>query len=258
MTKGVYRYDERLYALLRETSIAGDLPFDALYRLPEWCVYIETPDMMWEDRTLHGMWVHLEWSEHGADELRLLLDVAQDVDNPLDAEHGLVPIPVILGAGGLAAGLDRVIKSSKRQAALQGVLFQGTHFAAPALAGLVAPLLSLVLYLCAANADIVDSTNRSSTAPAGDDPLLRSNGATIWEVGTRIGAALGDAHQTAQEGGATTSLAHQVRPYLRRAHWHTYLVGAGRRERRLKWSPPIQVNIGQGKIDRISWREPKK
>jgi len=36
-----------------------------------------------------------------------------------------------------------------------------------------------------------------------------------------------------------------VRPraHIRRAHWHTYLVGAGRSERRLKWLPPIPVNV---------------
>ena len=36
---------------------------------------------------------------------------------------------------------------------------------------------------------------------------------------------------------------HRDTDNRRRAHWHTYLVGPGRRERRLKWLLPIPVNV---------------
>jgi hypothetical protein len=191
MTQGIYRYDPALFAPLRETSIDRDLPVDSLYRLPEWCVYIETPDMTWEGRPLHGAWTHLDWSEHSADELRLLLDTAEDTDNPLDAERGLVPIPVILGAGGLAAALDRVIESSKRQAALHGYRVRGSDLEGKVIAPLIEPLLSLVLHLCAADAEIGDSTKRPADpqrVTGGDRPLPVAR-VTIWDVGVRSGAA---------------------------------------------------------------------
>jgi hypothetical protein len=42
-TQGVYRFDQDLYEAVRATPIECDLPAEILYRLPEWCVYVETP-----------------------------------------------------------------------------------------------------------------------------------------------------------------------------------------------------------------------
>ena len=41
------------------------MAFGLLYRPPEWCVDIETPGRIWEGRTLHGFWAHLEWKDGG-------------------------------------------------------------------------------------------------------------------------------------------------------------------------------------------------
>lgn len=43
MTQSIYRFDPNVFAAVWETPIEGDLPVDMLYRLPEWCVYVETP-----------------------------------------------------------------------------------------------------------------------------------------------------------------------------------------------------------------------
>ena len=43
VTQGIYRFDGELYRSLVDTPITT-LPTDVLYQLPEWCVYIETPD----------------------------------------------------------------------------------------------------------------------------------------------------------------------------------------------------------------------
>ena len=42
-SQGIYRFDDSVYEALRDTVPSGDMPVDVLYRLPEWCVYIETP-----------------------------------------------------------------------------------------------------------------------------------------------------------------------------------------------------------------------
>jgi len=74
VTQGVYRFDPAVAEAVAATPLDGDLPTDLLYRLPEWCVYIETPGRTWEGRSLHGFWAHVEWEEgDGANELRLVL-----------------------------------------------------------------------------------------------------------------------------------------------------------------------------------------
>ena len=42
VTQGVYRFDPDLFRMLIEQPMEGAIPCDALYRLPEWGVYIET------------------------------------------------------------------------------------------------------------------------------------------------------------------------------------------------------------------------
>jgi hypothetical protein len=40
-TQGIYRFDDTLLDELWHTPIHGELPTDLLYRMPEWCMYIE-------------------------------------------------------------------------------------------------------------------------------------------------------------------------------------------------------------------------
>lgn len=46
MTQGIYRYDPSLYATLIDTPMGDNLPAGMLQHLPEWCVYIETPQLL--------------------------------------------------------------------------------------------------------------------------------------------------------------------------------------------------------------------
>ncbi|OJY94388.1 MAG: hypothetical protein BGP25_05200 [Lysobacterales bacterium 63-13] len=262
MTQGIYRYDPALYPALVDTPITADIPDDALFRLPEWCVYIETPDMTWEGRALYGAWVHMEYdvARGGTGELRLVLDAATDVTDPLDPVSGLCPVPIILGGGDLAAALQRVIESGAAEARRQGMVVpDGADTTATT--QVIAPLLSLILYLCS---DTPDLTRRGrEEVPANPEPvrtrrdgwrMFPADGPREWDVGVRIGAALRAAYQREQTGGAAAPTGRHTRPHVRRAHWHTILSGprkdlsgepipASDQRRDLRWMPPIPINV---------------
>lgn len=239
VTQGIYRFDPALYCALIETPIGGDLPADVLYRMPEWCVYIETPGLSWMDTTLHGFFAHLEWDVGTArTELRLLLD----------SEADLTPIPVHIGRWPLAEAVARALDVSRVHAAGLGIPVPDG--ATNTLTDTVAPLVSLLLYLCADDAEIGDGRAR----PAHPTPTRTKQGwrlfpadkPTAWEVGVRLGAALRRAYHAAETGQTDTlPETDRARPraHIRRAHWHIFLAGAGRTERRLKWLPPIPVNV---------------
>ena len=70
VTQGIYRFDPDLYLAIIETSVDGDLPHDVLYRMPEWCVYVETPGMLWLGVQLHGFFAHLESDAKSSRRLR--------------------------------------------------------------------------------------------------------------------------------------------------------------------------------------------
>lgn len=102
-TQGIYRFDPALYGAIRDTPVDGALPCDVLFRLPEWCVYVETPDMdAWMGRwRIHGFYAHLEEDTNdGRAELRLVLDI----------EDGPLALPLHLGDWPLLEAINRFLR----------------------------------------------------------------------------------------------------------------------------------------------------
>lgn len=264
MTQGIYRYDPALYAALVDTPIEGNLPDSVLARMPEWCVYIEMDGALtWGASPILGFWAHLECdvARGNARELRLLLDVAESPELALDAARGLCPVPIILGGGSLAVGIQRVLDSGMQQASLRGEAFAPPSESGVSIASALEPMLSLLLYLCS---DAPDLTRRGwPDMPGNPEPvrtrragwrLFPADGHREWDVGVRIGAALRAAYAREETGGEASAPGRHVRPHVRRAHWHTFLTGARKREdgtpvpadeqrRDLRWMPPIPVAI---------------
>lgn len=261
MGQVIIRFDPALYEPMISTRVAGDLPTELLYRLPCWCVYIETPGLVWDGAALYGFWAHLDWSEGAPAELRLVLDVAADPGQPLAPASCLVPVPIILGAGTIADALARVIASGQRQAAAHGLSLPTPGGGAVAVTLDLEPMLSLILYLCS---DQPDWPSRG--APGNPEPirtrrhgwrLFPADAPTTWDVGVRMGAALRRAYQAEQTGQAASADDSHAGPrgHVRRAHWHGFRSGPRLREdgseipadqRRLdvRWLPPIPVNLG--------------
>lgn len=258
MTQGIYRFDPELYAAVIETPVEGDLPCDVLYLLPEWCVYIETPGMRWAGQPLHGVWAHLEHdANNGRSELRFLTD----------SDLGLYAIVLHLGDW----PLDEAIRRAVDEAARQATYHQLTRALArirqsdPAaeLRPVLQPLMSLLLYLCAAGADL--TRNGVPDQPANPQPvktrrrglqLFPAEKPALWDVGVRIGAALRAAYEQGQQEEPSAPTGRRVRAHVRRAHWHTILSGprkrrdgsaipATERRRELRWMPPIPVNVAE-------------
>ena len=249
MTKGIYRFDPDIAAELWRTPVTGDVPAGVLTRLPEWCVYLETPGRTVMDTPLHGFFAHLESDPSGGRrELRLLLD----------ADTGLSPAPIHL-VGTLRAGLDQMVHVAERQAtalgtgmsALSARVGYGPEYGRRWVEELE-PLISLVLYLCTDERDIMGSGG-GEAQPQNPEPkrtkkgprLFAAPGPRIWNVAVRLGAAYRQARaRTAGErgdGGERSAL----RPHVRAAHYHTYWTGPrSRPEARrsfVKWLPPIPV-----------------
>ncbi len=230
VTQGIYRFDPDIYQAVSTTPLSGDLPAEVLYRLPEWCVYIETPGM--QQGKLYGCFFHLEWDGNtGRTELRFLLD----------RDDGLFPFPVHLGPWSLEEALLKVDAEAKKQ---------GANFDLPVsnFVENLSPLVSLLLYLCTQAADY--GGDRRPSNPAKGSRLFPPPAPRVWEVGSRIGAALRKAYQEESERSGignridpTTGGRASPRPHIRRAHWHAYRVGAGKKETLLHWLPPIPINI---------------
>ena len=245
VTQGIYRFDPALFERLIETPVSGDIPHEILYRLPEWAVYVETPGLRYRDSPLYGVFAHLEFDiNHQRPELRLLLD----------AEIALEPFPLHLGPWSLEESIRRMTDVAKVQGLAVGASIPAGELVSEA-RPIIEPILSLLLYLCAENAEIGDGQAR----PANPTPKRTKSGPrlfapdrpTTWDVGVRLGAALRRAYHASETAGDGTHAG--PRPHVRRAHWHGFRSGAmkredgspiaaGDREFKLRWLPPIPVN----------------
>lgn len=245
-TQGVYRYDHDMLAALWATPLEGRLPDELFYRLPEWCVYVEAGGRACLDGELYGFFAHMEWdSNSGHPELRLLLDM----------ESGLIPIPIHLGGGaGIREALEATVFEARRHAADAGINASGLKMAwAQAGANAIAPLISLLLYLCSQEPEITLPNNPG--ALPGNPALKKIKGGNIitppapgprlWRGGEKIGGQL----RAASVAVRRLDERQAPRPHIRRAHWHTYRVGprAGYRLE-LRWIAPTLI-LARGNDD---------
>lgn len=248
-TQGIYRLDETLLDELWASELDGSVPTEVLHHLPEWCVYIETPGREWMGRRLYGYWAHLEADAgDGREELRLLLDT----------DSGLQGLPLHLGKGAGTlrdAGLG-FLEESAAQVALAGdaltaglVLSRAGDVAAE-LAPHVRPLVSVVLYLATMAETVTTSDGRTPGRPTpkpgrrGEAPrTYPPPQPALYETGARLGAALRAARQ--RSAALNGEDGRSPIGHVRRAHWHTYLLGPrdGAQRREVRWLPPILVRL---------------
>lgn len=234
-TQGIYRIDDDARAALSNTALHGEMPADVLLRLPQWCVYIETPGRAWNGDTMYGFWAHLEHDvNNGRRELRMVLDT----------ERALIPQILHLGNWTVTESITRSAAEAQIQAEQRGLPVPPISDADIAQTSTdIQPLLALVLYLCSDEPEIEDR-EWPGEVPGRPKPKRTKKGwrlfppkkPRVWIVGAEIGEQLRE-HNVSESSGRT------VRPHLRRAHWHGFWSGpkTGERKFRYKWLPPIIV-----------------
>ena len=255
MTQGIYRIDATVCDALLDTPADGDIPADVLLRLPQWCVYVETPErVQWCGERVHGFWAWLNCGGPGRATLCVLLDGPGET----------VPLLLTLSGGSLAESLQHMLDVA-RQRIRQGDAPQGAALAVMHgdslmhyVHDMLAQLLPLLLYIC--TADLMQQ------CPGNPQPQKTKRGMQtfpasqpqVWDVGVRMGAALRAAYAAekteraeAPSGGAGHA---SPRGHIRRAHWHGFRSGprltaegeaipAEKRPFELRWMPPIPVNL---------------
>jgi len=249
VTQGVYRFDPNVYQEVIKTPITGNIPHEILYQLPEWCVYIETPELEIFGAPIFGFFAYLEYDiKEKRTELRFVLDR----DGPCDFK-GPKPFALHLGKWPLEEAILRAFQEAAQQIKKWGWNARDIDFTEPDFikesAKQFQPLISLLLYLCASNGEIEPVEGRLPTKPKPKKTkkgvrLFPPNKPTTWDVGVRMGAAIRRARAatTSEDRGGTHA---SPRPHIRRAHWHTFWTGprkdSEKRKPVLKWLSPMLI-----------------
>lgn len=246
LTQGIYRIDQTLLDALLDTPLNDEIPIDVLMRMPEWCIYLELPDVLTPAGPAQGVWVFMEPSHLLTDRpvfLCMLFDTERDIARSLE-NGAMYPCCIRLGGESISQALAQTFNAAPPEL--------------DALKAAVTPVISILLYLCAQNAEI---TCRGVDACPVRPMAVRTRrhgirifpppAPTVWNLGYRLGAALRAARPRSfddQEPG----LGRRVIPHIRRAHWHTILSGPRKdlppeaRRRELRWMPPVAVNLDMG------------
>lgn len=227
-TQFIYTFDGDLYDALAETSAAGELPGEILRRLPARSVWVDVPS-----RGTTAL-VTLDNKVSGEDEAIwvTLFDEFEDRHRCLSYIFGL-NVSIAESVEKVYSSVDEAVREHIRDG--------------------VSDILACALYLCSEEPDITGAMSAMNKKR-----VLRRQlpyGPTICTVGYRVGAAFRKAKAEYEAAIADTSTDGTLSsggnriPHYRRAHWHTYWVGArGSEERRriLKWLSPVAVNVKLG------------
>lgn len=178
MTKGVYAFEPALYdTLISVERLPGDIPAETFLRLPEWCIYIQTPGMMsfGDGNELHGAFVHLDWDvETHEMELRFCLD-------EVGRSYG---IPLHLGNWSIASSLRRTYDQAIEQVRQRGD--EWTEDRTETLRGALDRLCALTLYLCSEGAQIKGPGKPGNPVPKKTKDrwrLFAADGVRRWRAG---------------------------------------------------------------------------
>jgi len=220
-TQGVYCFDNDLFREVLYTLIQGEIPTEILFHLPEWCVFIATPDVIFIEKELLGFFASLDYCTH-TNGIKLVLMLRFN-----DAARSIIKLDL---KGSLAESVDFALHQAEQGSGFHDKIQRDNliHILRAS-----EGLLSLTLYLASQNQHIEHL--EGNRKPEYAIPVKTKKGmrffppdkATTWGVGFRLGAALRDARVHQEAAGEQASiLKASSRPHIRRAHWHTYWTGA--------------------------------
>lgn len=235
-SKGVYEFDSDLYQALIDSEITGDLPAEVLHKLPEWCLYVVTPDLQFDGQSVHGFYAYLEHDMNdGHHELRILLD----------CDSYFISTPLHIGTGTLLDAVDKYLFESARQGVKRGQDIVMPIDTTQNIANDIMPFLSLLLYICSSEPDLTNR-DKPNDSPSRPQPTKTKKGWRLfpaekvktWTVGRSVGEQLRQTYQDYNTTGKT------VKAHLRRGHHKTYWTGKrGTDEQKpvSRWIPPAIV-----------------
>lgn len=257
--KGIYEFDKDVYkSLTQDTKLSGNIPSRVLLNLPEYCVYIKTSNLKYDDNTtVLGFWAVLNWraspeelERSGGEiktELMVLLNTGQDM-TPQDYTLLTINDDTLENClkDAIVSARDFHIETDPYTFDLR--MYDKTRMEADR--DLFNHILPLLLYICSEEPEI-DLKRKPGVSPqypviynnAKKGPLIfPTEKPKVWEIGFKTGEKIREGIERKLQGQRDG-----VVPHIRRAHWHGYWKGPrkGEREFIYKWLAPIFVGEGE-------------
>lgn len=224
--QGLYRFDPTLYDALSRTMPASDIVMEVFYRLPEWCIYVETPYSTGHEKPLLGFWAHLDYNTTNNHHYLCLV---------INTETGLMPITLKIDD----LTIEEALSDMMREAAYSPL--------AASLTTVLHQLLSLLLYICQDTPDI-ESLSKPGSHPERPRPTRTKAGWRLyaptnprtWSIGRQAGLEL-ERDEWAQTPLGT---AYIIPTLIKKASWKGGWkeTEEGKKRYEYRWISPKAVN----------------
>lgn len=112
-------------------------------------------------------------------------------------------------------------------------------------------MLNALLYLCSENAEIRENAVTKNTYRPSNrvrnkfSEIRKMDCGFVYGSEVRKHRKVHEEQQKERKSRETTPIRHAMRPHTRKAHWHHYWVGKGRKELVLRWIAPTVVGTGE-------------
>lgn len=241
--KEVYVLDRSLADIFADQwdsdiSITSDM-----ITIPSWCIYVQTGVV----KDCDGFLVTFEYN---------IVEHRKELEIYLLANNGKVWAPFSLVIPNEPMELSALIKNQmvefNMRNARRDVLRNEDDFKRyfEASQKMIRFILAVLLYLSAMNAEIKPKKTAKQRKPS------KKHEASIvsYDVGRTTGIHIRKMHKYLAEHNDVSLGGHHRSPvmHIRRAHYHTFLYGEGKKKRRVKWLAPIIVNAEGKEVDFVT------
>lgn len=109
--------------------------------------------------------------------------------------------------------------------------------------------LLLAAYISSEKPDITENeVQKTFYRPFGKlKTSLKTSAVRKWDIGVRYATEVRRRLAETSDTRRPHSTGKSPRPHIRKAHWHIYRIGPGRKETKVLWLAPIEVNFRIGK-----------
>lgn len=233
--KSIYDFDADLLEALHDQSKDSIEVTSDMVKLPNWCVYLS-----FNGTDVDGVFVTFN-IQRG----KKMLQMCPVFD---DGKHTIMESPVSLVLPDEPKSMGTIIDDTYGEIYnhwyLTGHMPKSKlEFELKEKKSLTKIVLNAIFYITAVNGDVV-YVNKDKVKKQ-DKITDKPTEVSYFRVGKEVALRIRKFHQIRERYLKDPSAnGHHASPamHIRRAHWHTYLYGKGKTERRLKWQLPIVVN----------------
>lgn len=256
--KQIYKFTDEIENLLYDNDTDFDIPIYILNSLPYDCIYIETNNLSYKDKTIIGFFFYKDYKSYtfvpiyedlshtnggfAYDGLNKEMTLRDGLNSMMDLEKAIVK-----DKNGVQM-CNPVDMESSNGKTYREELFENSTIS------IFPKMLQLVLYVCSNNAEIEENKEHKAIAKRPKEKKFikdKYREVQIWDCGNKISEKIRTFLVANKHNNSVISQRNSFgtgkskSPHSRRGHWHhfwTGKIGTETRKLILKWVAPTFVN----------------